>query len=281
MELSNDEIFDDGPGWRWSRIKYLIKNELPPPRRTADALIRRGYLYLKRRTGLVQNPGDEIWLREAYPDLFAAHNLYQNTDSERWIIEAGVIAEQTPEFLAEYTAQKPEVIRLYEAYFFDVRDKLKAPGYIITRLLKPALRGGANDEVDLLIKLAAWVGGWKFVQETIDARHLSVDSLNWLKTAFIHELVQKGWRAIRRIDVNNYTASELIGHVLRLAELEQSAKQLELAQKGEKLKNNELQTGLQALLNSVQTGILRPEKVVGDEERALAALEANIHGENG
>ena len=281
MESSSDELFDDGPGWRWSRIKYIIKNELLPPRRTADSLIRRGYQYLKRRNSLMQNPGDEHWVRSDYPDLFAAHNMYQNTSSERWIVEAGILADQTPEFLADYTATRPEVIRAYENYFFDIRDKLKSPGYIITRLLKPALRGTAKDEVDFMIKLAAWVGGWRLVQDTIDARHLSVESIGWLKTAFIHELVKKGWMAVRRIDVNNFTASELIGHVLRLAELEQSAKQMELAQKGEKVKDNEIYTGLQALLNSVQTGILRPEKVVGDEERALAALEANIHGENG
>jgi hypothetical protein len=281
MGPSNDDIFDDGPGWRWSRIQYIIKNALPPPRRATDPLIRRGYQYLKRRNGILQNPGDEHWVRADYPDLFAAHNLYQNTSSERWIVEAGVLADQTPEFLADYTATRPEVVRAYEAYFFDIRDKLKAPGYIITRLLRPALRGTAKDEVDLMVKLAAWVGGWRLVQDTIDARHLSVESVGWLKTAFVHELVKKGWLAVRRIDVNNFTASELIGHVLRLAELEQSAKQMELAQKGEQVKDNEIYTGLQALLNSVQTGILRPEKVVGDEERAMAALEVNIHAENG
>jgi len=282
MESSTEDVFDDGPGWRWSRIEHLIKCELPPPRRDADPLIRRGYQYLKRRKSLMQNPSDEHWVRADYPDLFLAHNMWQDTTSERWIVEAGVLADQPYDFLASYVASKPEAIRAYEDYFFDIRSKLKSPGYIINRLLKPGLsRGTVEGEYDLMIKLAAWVGGWNLVRDTIDARHLSVESLGWLKTAFIHELVKKGWMAVRRIDPNNFTASELINAVLRLAELEQSAMQAKLAQKGEEVRDNELYAGLQALLNSAQTGILRPELVVGDEERALAALEANIHGEDG
>jgi hypothetical protein len=282
MELANEDVFDDGPGWRWSRIEQLIKRELSPPRRTSDPLIRRGYQYLKRRMALYLNPSDEHWVREDYPDLFAAHNMWQDTMSERWIVEAGILADQTHEFLASYIASKPEVVRAYENYFFDIRDKLRSPGYIINRLIRPGVsQGTAEGEYDQMVKLAAWVGGWKLVQDTIDARHLTYESISWLKTAFVHELVKKGWLAARLIKVNNFTAPELINSVLRLAELEQTALQAKLAQKGEEVKDNELYAGLQALLNSAQTGILRPELVVGDEERALAAMEANIHGENG
>lgn len=282
MELANEDVFDDGPGWRWSRIEYLIKHELLPPRRTADPLVRRGYQYLKRRKSLYLNPADEHWIRSDYPDLFSAHNMWQDTMSERWIVEAGILANQSCDFLASYVASKPETVRAYERYFFDIRDKLGSPGYIINRLIRPGIsQGTVEGEYDQMVKLAAWVGGWKLVQDTIDARHLTAESIGWLKTAFIHELVKKGWMAARMIRVNNFTASELINSVLRLAELEQTALQAKLAQKGEEVKDNELYAGLQALLNSAQTGILRPELVVGDEDRALAALEANVHGKDG
>jgi hypothetical protein len=275
MEPSNEEIFDNSPGWRWARVEYLVAHDLPLPRRATDSLIRRGYQYLKRRENLKSSPGDEHWVRADYPELFAAHNMYQDTASERWIVEAGVMANQTPEFLADYIASRADVIRAYESYFFDIRNKLTSSGYIINRLIRPGIaKGTVEGEYDQMIKLAAWVGGWRLVQDTIDARHVSMEGISWLKTAFVHELVKKGWLSARVIKVNNFTASELIGHVLRLAELEQSAMQTRLAQKGEEVRDNEMTAGLQALLNSVQTGILRPEKVVGDEARALAALEA-------
>lgn len=279
-EVLREKVLEDGPDWRWNRVRYLVSRNPQAAPRAGDPLIRIGCRYLSRRNRM-QEQEDQAWLRSDYPDLYDAHLMYENPDSERWIVEAGILADQTDEFLAEYVATRPGVVQTYADYFFDIRSKLKAPGYITNRLLRPAVMSGAATlDNDLLLKMAAWAGGWRLVQETLDFRHLSGDSVGWLKTAFIHELVKKGWVAIRRLDVNNYTAMELINTVLRLAEIEHNANEAKLARKEGQTQESEVFAGLRSLLNSVQTGILRPEKVIGDEERALALLEAN-HGKDG
>lgn len=280
MEFPREQVLDDGPEWRWSRVTRIVEQDRTPPRRTCDALIRRACNYLKRR-GRLRDLEDQAWLQQDYPDLFGAHNLYENPESEKWIIEAGILADQEDGFIADYVATTPAVVKAYTDYFFDIRGKLKSPGFIINRVLRPAAqRGTAMNENDMMIKMAAWTGGWKLVQESLDSRHLSVESLNWLKTAFLHELIKKGWMAARRVDVNNFTAMEIINSVLRVAELEHDVKKTKLVHKDDKVQTNEVLAGLQGLLNSMQTGILRPETVVGPEERAMAVPEES-HGKDG
>lgn len=279
MEFPREQVLDDGPEWRWSRVTAIVEQGHTPPRRASDRLIKRGCTYLKRRLRL-RDLEDQCWLQSDYPDLFGAHTMYENPESEKWLIEAGVLCKQTDEDLAAYISTSPGVIKAYTDYFFDIRSRLNAPGFIINRILRPVTkRGAVTDEHDLMIKMAAWTGGWQLVKESLDSRHLSDASISWLKTSFIHELVKKGWMSVRRIDVNNFTAMELINAVLRLAELEQDVHKTKMQQKDEKIQQNEVLAGLQGLLNNMQTGILRPTKVTGVEERAVL-LEKN-HGKDG
>jgi len=279
MEFPREIVLDDGPEWRWNRVTQIVEQDRTPPRRMSDAMIRRACNYLRRYHRL-REMEDQVWLQGDYPDLFGAHRMYENPESEKWIIEAGILAKQDDVFLAQYIASKPEVIKAYADYFFDVRSRLNSPGFIINRVLRPAAqRGAAVDENEMMIKMAAWTGGWNLVQETLDSRHLSVDSLNWLKTAFIHELVKKGWMATRRVDVNNFTAMDIINSVLRVAELEHEAKKTKLIHKDEKAQTNEVLAGLQGLLNQMQTGTLRPDKVIGPEKRSMVLEES--HGKDG
>lgn len=279
-EPLQEQVLDNGPDWRWNRVRRLASKGRKPSARICDSLIREGCRYLTRRYRL-RDSEDQFWLHQDFPDLYDAHVMYENTDSERWIVEAGVLAGQPDDFLARYVASRPEVIRTYADYFYDIRDKLESDGYIINRLLRPAvMHGSSTYDPDFMLKMAAWADGWRGVQSMLDFRHLSVDGLAWLKVSFIHTLVKKGWLATQRVEVNNYTSMELINTVLRLAELEFNDRNAKAARREGQAQESEILAGLQVLLNTMQTGILRPEKVIGDEPRALAMLETN-HGKDG
>ena len=147
--------------------------------------------------------------------------------------------------------------------------------------MRPAMRHGASGiDPDLLLKMAAWGGGWQLVQDFLDFRHVSMDSVAWLKTAFLQALVKKGWISVQCMDPNKFSAIEMLNTVLRYAELEFNASQAKLNRKDGEAQESQVFEGLRSLLNSVQTGILRPERVVGDELRALTLVEAD-HGKDG
>jgi hypothetical protein len=278
---SREEPLDDGPDWRWQRLKSLVESDRQLPSRVSDPILRRGYQFFKKRAKAIDLE-DRIWLQADFPDIYDAHAQFCNDNSEKWIIEAAVLAGQTDEFIAEYIGKSVATVKAYQDYFFDVRDKMKAEGYIQNRFLKlPFMSGAGTFDYDTMLKMAALSsGGWRLVRELLNHQQISPEGIKWLKISFLHNLILKGWISINRIEPNNFSSVELINSTLRLAEMEHNAHQAKLAQKDAKAQESELLMGLQVLLNSVQTGILRPEIVVGDEQRAMAKLEAN-HGENG
>lgn len=279
-ELPHNRALDNSPDWRWNRIKLFVGKNRPPSSRFGDKLITRGCRYLHRYNKLEETE-DQLWLQMDYPDLFGAHMMFSHPESERWIIEAGILAGAGDDAIAEYTATTADVVRAYHDYFFSIRDKDKAKGYIQNRLMRPAMRHGASGiDPDLLLKMAAWGGGWQLVQDFLDFRHVSMDSVAWLKTAFLQALVKKGWISVQCMDPNKFSAIEMLNTVLRYAELEFNASQAKLNRKDGEAQESQVFEGLRSLLNSVQTGILRPERVVGDELRALTLVEAD-HGKDG
>lgn len=279
-ESPQDRALDNSPDWRWNRVKLLVSRNRQPSARFGDKLVTRGCRYLYRYNRLEETE-DQLWLQNDYPDLYGAHMMFSHPESERWIIEAGILADAADDVIAEYTATTADVVRTYHDYFFNIRDKFKAKGYLQNRLMRPAIRHGASgDDPDLLLKMAAWGGGWQLVQDFIDFRHISLDSVTWLKSAFLQVLVKKGWVSAHCMDPNKYSAIEMLNTVLRYAELEFNASQAKLARKDGENQESLVFEGLRTLLNSVQTGILRPERVVGDETRALTLVEAD-HGKDG
>lgn len=274
-------FIDDGPDWRWGLVMHYVDTNKQPPRRTSDRHVRRAFNYLRKRDKVL-DVDSELWVRREYPDIFVAHDMFRNPCSEKWIIEAAILARQTSEQIADYIGCEKEVVDAYERYFFDVRKKLNSPGWISTRVLGPAFKNGAGPgDHDQLLKLAAWTSGWELVREFLDKRHMSTDSLAWLKTAFIHSLVRKGFNAVDTIKVNSFTSNELIGHTLRLAELEQQAKRDELAKEEQEASENELVKGVKSLLGALQTSILETKDVIGPERRVMAPKETKTDGKDG
>jgi hypothetical protein len=76
-------------------------------------------------------------VRARWPDLFAAHSLYQEDGPLLWEVQARVLAGQTDVDVAAACGLTPGAVWNFEALFFSVRDKLGAPDWVDRMAVRP------------------------------------------------------------------------------------------------------------------------------------------------
>jgi hypothetical protein len=209
------------PDWRWQVVTALVADNRMPARTLEDPSIWKGCRYLLRSRKA--HNADLLNLEHDYPDLYAAHAMYVNPSSERWIIEAGLLTSAGRREVADYSGHTETAVEMYHHMFFDVRSRLHARGFILNRILMPTLaRGAAPRDPDFMYKTLAYCAGWRVFLEYIDRRDLSDETRIYLQGGFKDGLLRRGWEAVQRVDVNNYNAPLLIDSTLKLLEMEQA-----------------------------------------------------------
>ena len=272
----NNNIFLDAPNARWETVvAYAAENRslpLSPDRRW----LRTGVRFLQRwktstRAQLHQ-------LEREYGPLFRAHLLYDNIHSERWIIEAGLLTrDATIPDIAKYIGQDQSVVEMYQLYFFDIRTKLQAEGFITTQLLSPAFGSGLHmGDPDALYKALAYVKGWKLFCELISHATSSEEALEFLRRDFETGLLKLGWAATKFVTPNNYNAVELLQTVLKMKEIDKEDTM--------KIAGGEALSSLNSLLAHCKTSILpskEPMKVLAEPRTSelLGAPKGLKYGE--
>ncbi len=123
-----------GPEWRWREAQRRMAAQKPPwplPDRLVGQLTV--YLGLKRRS-----------LPDAarrFPRLAAAEQVHQQPAlAER--LRLMVAAQVPPEQIAARLAIATEIVQLYEAIFFDVRQHLHQGSWIVIHVLHPLEKSG-------------------------------------------------------------------------------------------------------------------------------------------
>ncbi len=210
---------ENSPSAAWDMVVEMVDSNRAPTRRPEDEVYRKGFHFLKRFK-TAYGP-DRLSLRRDYPTLFAAFMLFNDTRSERWIIEAGLLTDVKSEELAEYVAQPVGVIEEYEKYFYNVRARLKSRGYILNQVLTPSFgRGMHQRDYDMMYKTMAYCMGWNVFTEFIDRREMSATTRSVIGTGFRDNLIRLGYQATQRMELNNFNAHIVIELCLKLAELE-------------------------------------------------------------
>lgn len=210
---------DNAPSWRWDLISGMVEAGNVPSRCREDAWIRRGYQFLRRWSRVEYH--DIPALRRDYPNLFSAHLQFVNCTSERWIIEAGLIARVPHDVLGAYIGVPTDVISCYETNFFDISSKLDSPGYVVNQILCPSIHGGLSGrDFDFMYKLVAYASGWPAFTELIESKHMSNKTERWIKTSVRQGMWKLGLRAVHCLKVNQYNALEVVEKCLDLARLE-------------------------------------------------------------
>ncbi len=233
------------PSWRWDFVRSLL-SENKKPNRSTDKHVTRAWRFLRRWTrstelGRMQMRGD-------YPDLCAAYTLFANPQSERWLIEAGLLSDASFEKIGEFVGAPAEVVELYGVLFYDIRDKRSARGYIANRILTPAAQRGMDGrDYDFFLKTLSYFAGWSAMTEFVGDGDLSEDTQSMLNQNFHNRMLKLGYLATHRLDVNNYNAIEVIEQCVKLRELE-SAKRGPLSQ-------NETWSMMESLLRKCATSV--------------------------
>lgn len=146
--------------WRWLLAGHLVETTSGHiPKRCLDESIYRAVEFrrLGRSCDFRRDP-----LLELAEVAYDAWYLYTDTVDKRirWELEAYLLTELSAEAISEKLSISPEAIICYEAWFYNVRDRLQAEGYIINHAI--AGRGSRGESVydkDTLIKLLAYSGG--------------------------------------------------------------------------------------------------------------------------
>lgn len=157
--------------WRYRRAEYLRSSGKYRRSKLDDGYVLVTRKFLKQREKC-QDESDYIRLADKMPGIYYAGEIYTRTETtDKYILEARILAGSSIKDIAKKHAYTPEVIFWYEKLFFDVRDKLDKRDYLISRVIGPAAhRGIAARDFDLMLKMYALVGGPYVVDALVEQR---------------------------------------------------------------------------------------------------------------
>jgi len=252
------------PDHRWARVDQLITDGKHPSRSYDDKMIHKGYRFLKR----YQQGSSSSYARlEAnYPGLWSAFNMWTETVGPKWLIEAAILAGRTIKELAEYLKCSESQLTVYEKYFYDVREGIESKGWVVTRILLPAIaRRLVDRDYDFLWKVIAYFGGWEALDAFIECRKLPAEVEIFLTDATRAKMIKDGFVATHVRSINSYTSNEIITQCLDLKRLE-----LEQGQGGVQ---DKLSKSLESVFGALQISMIpHDKKFKPNEERVMELI---------
>jgi hypothetical protein len=163
---------------------------------------------------------DRERLEREMPDVAGAITIHEGEPTTRWAVEARLIAGEPIEAIARKTALKTRAVAMFEALFFNVRDKLENRGYLIHIAVGLYPRPKEPD-TGLVWRLFGLLGGPVVLDALIDGDYGSQDRPE--DERFLDELRLKLAVAFKLLPVDATTAPRLIRLYLRLWQAELAA----------------------------------------------------------
>lgn len=164
LECSRDNPYRP-PDWRWQRALGIVDETQPNPTRRYDGPV--GFKWIRRavtfRRAMRASPTDELKRRVAnrFPDLFWAHYAWEeDTNPTKHQLEAYLLARAENWTIGFKCGMVPSQVEAYACLFYDVREKLDHPAYILHSVIGPALQKSLSDrEFSALWKVYAYYYG--------------------------------------------------------------------------------------------------------------------------
>ncbi len=142
------------PAWRWERAERLMEKKQKYCAETDDVLtgealrFARAWVFKKRHGKLSE-------LTERAPNMLFAHDIYRKDGPTKWLLEARLLTRQTFKEIGRAMSMSTRAVAWYQAWFFNVSDRLDASVYIQKQILKKP----TPEDTDLLLKAFAYHGG--------------------------------------------------------------------------------------------------------------------------
>lgn len=235
------------PNWRFQRVLEII-DQLPLPGRCSkhdDDYVRQARSVLLRWRRSEQTRKE---LFRENPGLCMAYQIYEQTPEEpetAHLLQLRLLANQSPESIAEAESMDPETVRWFEALFFNVLDRLQCRDWIVARVIIPAisrqvhwhprvLRAGRSSLdcaiarlfVDPWMKLLAYCGGPLLVDSLIlglkagDQPHSTDDIASWYDRQFSQVIRLRSNLASLQFPVDQSNVMKLFASHARLLKME-------------------------------------------------------------
>jgi hypothetical protein len=208
--------------WRWKRAANYLLGQSPRPSIRLDGVagnhwIRKAVTY-KRRYEQAWDGGNVELARLSYsePDLFWAHYAY-NGQLQRELLDAHVLTGSDDDEIAARFGLPHSVVAAYEAVFFNVRDRLDQPGYIVHHVINGGLSRPASEITTAgLWKLYGYFFGIHMLQAITSScvNPIRVPDAAGVPTAIeadaINNLRLKAAMAAKTLDINHNTRLSIL-----------------------------------------------------------------------
>lgn len=216
---------NQSPQWRLIEIERCLKQRPALSPRFDDIFVSRYFTVAKSLLGgrdvgikllkLAEDkelaPYCEIYQLVANP---YGNSIFGKGDSshQRSILDALALCNTPYEEIEKLTDVSKEAVEIYEALFFDVRNR--APFWIISMVLQPIFSSHATGNFDVMLKFVAMALGRKGVDQLLFHGVLSQEDL-----ATVYDKVA-GWRNLKAaastfmIPVNSYDHLEFEHQVI-------------------------------------------------------------------
>lgn len=154
------------PAWRYERAQQIIDHPGKRPTRKDDLLVHDAVKFYRKKIRM-ESTGKDIstehnQLARYWGPLYMADRLF-NSDREgrsRWLLEARILSRQSDEAIVETSPIDAETVRVYEALFFHVRDRLDARDWITSEIITPVFQIGDRPwQPELMAKFFGYFGG--------------------------------------------------------------------------------------------------------------------------
>lgn len=219
--------------WRWERARIIREQGNRFRDKNTDEWTKKALVF-QRAYSKCENDYARYDLMCKMPSLYFAFNLRSTTANAgkkvigmKDEIEARLLADESPEEIADRVGCSAETIDYYEKLFFNVKDKLKYTTYILHQVIGPAIHRGLYErEHDLLWKLYGYFCG----SRVIDA--LTTTFTNPIKPRTTKEvdamlvddtretMRRKAAMAARTVPVNEHTQLAILQTYAQFLEIE-------------------------------------------------------------
>jgi hypothetical protein len=264
--------------WRWQLADIALNNDGYIRRSRSDKYIQKAIRF-RRQANRCLDDNDYMRLLDIAPDLYEVWNLFDDGDDceIRWEMEARLLTDQTYEQIGEAVNLTPESVELFEAIFFNVRDRVHNPSYITHMVFGKSIQAGLTERAyDTLWKMFGYWGGVHVLNCFLYRFNAPAkpDTPSGM-FAFADDDVKLSQRmkaliAARAVPVNWETQLEILNIYMRMLEMERNA--------GEGSGASEtLVMSIGAVLTKIPWTKYRPGVDVVDETNPLSVIDATGH----
>jgi len=146
--------------WRWKRAAHLRQHGRMPFRGNHDIYVRKAKAYQGERA-VCTDEWALCALAEVWPALDEAYRIYSGRyPPTKRELESRLLTGPDLAHISARSCLELEVVRWYEALFFNVSDRLHDPSWVVNYVLGPVLHESLADrDVDLIWRLLAYAYG--------------------------------------------------------------------------------------------------------------------------